>query len=143
MPSKITVKLDPSGRWSISLRINDTRDLRLNPTKKQVGIYLGMISLLTTSDREEVPNQNNLQKLHKRLRFPQKSLSRKAKGSNNCQKTRLKVARIHALIKDSRLDYTHKLTTQLIRENQTIVIEDLATSNMVKNHLLAIAISSC
>ena len=40
MPSKITVKLDPSGRWSISLRINDTRDLRLNPTKKQVGIDL-------------------------------------------------------------------------------------------------------
>ncbi|WP_375339932.1 transposase [Okeania sp. KiyG1] len=55
-----------------------------------------------------------------------KSLSRKTKGSNNYQKARLKVARIHAKIKDSRGDYTHKLTTQLIRENQTIVVEDLA-----------------
>jgi putative transposase len=71
----------------------------------------------------------------------QKSLSRKTKGSNNYQKTRLKVARIHTLIKDSRLDYTHKLTTQLIRENQTIVIEDLAGGKMVKNYLLARAIS--
>ena len=71
-------------------------------------------------------NPKNLQKLHKKLRYDQKSLSRKIKGSNNYQKTRLKVARIHALIKDSRLDYTHKLTTKLIRENQTIVIEDLA-----------------
>merc|ERR1739838_691311 len=71
-----------------------------------------------------------------------KNLSVSFKWSNNYQKTQIKVARIDALIKDSRLDYTHKLTTQLIRENQTIVIEDLATGNMVKNHLLARAISN-
>ncbi len=141
VPSTITVKLDPSGRWSVSLRVNDIRDLKLKPTKKQVGIDLGITSLLTTSDGEKVANPKNLQKLHKKLRLAQKSLSRRAKGSNNYQKARLKVARIHAKIKDSRLDYTHKLTTQLIRENQTIVVEDLAVTNMVKNHKLARAIS--
>ncbi|GFZ95496.1 transposase [Okeania sp. KiyG1] len=140
-PSTITVKLDPSGRWSVSLRVNDTRDLRLKPTNKQVGIDLGITSLLTTSDGEKVTNPKNINKLHKKLRLAQKSLKRKTKGSNNYQKARLILARIHAKIKDSRLDYTHKLTTQLIRENQTIVVEDLAVKNMLKNHKLAKAIS--
>ncbi|NEQ78597.1 MAG: IS200/IS605 family element transposase accessory protein TnpB [Okeania sp. SIO2C9] len=140
-PSTITVKLDPSGRWSVSLRVNDTRDLKLKPTKKLLGIDLGITSLVATSDGEKVANPKNLSKLHKKLRLAQKSLSRKTKGSNNYQKARLKVARIHAKIKDSRFDYTHKLTTQLIRENQTIVVEDLAVKNMVKNHKLARAIS--
>ncbi|MCL2926686.1 MAG: RNA-guided endonuclease TnpB family protein [Trichodesmium sp. St2_bin6] len=108
----------------------------------QVYIDLGINSLVTTSDGEKVVNPKNLQKLHKKLRRDQKSLSRKrGKKSNNYQKARLKIAKIHALIKDSRLDYTHKLTTQLIRENQTIVVEDLVAGNMVKNHKLARVIS--
>ncbi len=142
IPSTITVKLDSQSRWSVSLRVNDTRDLRLKSTKKQVGIDLGITSLVTTSDGEKVANPKNLQKLHKKLRLAQKSLDRKPdKKSNNYQKARLKVARIPAKIKDSRVDYTHKLTTQLIRENQTIVVEEMAVKNMVKNHKLARAIS--
>ncbi len=96
----------------MSVRINDTRDLKLKPVKKQVGIDLGITSLLTTSNGEKVANPKNIQKLHKKLRLAQKSLIRKTKGSNNYQKARLKVVCIHAKIKDSRLDYTHKLTTQ-------------------------------
>ncbi|GGA17470.1 RNA-guided endonuclease TnpB family protein [Okeania sp. KiyG1] len=141
VPSTITVKLDPSGRWSVSLRVNDPRDLKLNPVSKQVGIDLGITSLVTTSDGEKVTNPKNINKLHKKLRLAQKSLSRKTKGSNNYQKARLILAKIYAKIKDSRLDYIHKLTTQLIRENQTIVVEDLVVKNMVKNHKLARAIS--
>ena len=141
IPTTITVKLDPSSRWSVSVRINDTRDLKLKPVNKQIGIDLGITSLVTTSDGKKIANPKNLNKLHKKLRLAQKCLSRKTFGSNNYQKARLKVARIHAKIKDSRLDYTHKLTTQLIRENQTIVVEDLAVKNMVKNYKLARAIS--
>ncbi|GGA12498.1 hypothetical protein CYANOKiyG1_25670 [Okeania sp. KiyG1] len=125
----------------MSLRVNDPRNLKLKPVTKQIGIDLGITSLVTTSDGEKFANPKNLKKLHKKLRLAQKSLSRKTKGSNNYQKARLKVARIHAQIKDSRIDYTHKLTTQLIRENQTVVVEDLAVKNMVKNHKLAKAIS--
>ncbi|NEO56771.1 MAG: transposase, partial [Okeania sp. SIO3B5] len=132
VPSTITVKLDPCGRWSVSLRVNDTRNLLLKPVNKQIGIDLGITSLLTTSDGEKIANPKNFNKLYKKLRLAQKSLSRKTKGSNNYHKARLKVARIHAKIKDSRLDYTHKVTTQLIRENQTIVVEDLGVKNMVK-----------
>ncbi len=140
-PTTITVKLDPSNRWSVSLRFNDNRDLKLKPLKKRVGVDVGISSLIATSDGTKVNNPKYFNKLYKKLRLSQKSLSRKTKGSNNYQKARLKVAKIHAKIKDSRLDYTHKLTTQLIRENQTIVVEDLAVKNMVKNHKLARAIS--
>jgi putative transposase len=68
-------------------------------------------------------------------------LTRKEKGSANRAKARIKVARIHARIADRRRDHLHKLTTRLVRENQTIVIEDLTVRNMIKNHSLARAIS--
>ena len=68
-------------------------------------------------------------------------LSRKQKGSKNREKARIKVARIHAQITDSRKDHLHKLTTQLVRENQTIVVENLAVKNLVKNPTLSQAIS--
>ncbi|MDJ0516682.1 MAG: RNA-guided endonuclease TnpB family protein [Trichodesmium sp. MO_231.B1] len=140
-PTTITVKLDPSNRWYVSLRFNDNRDLKLKPLKKEIGVDVGISSLIATSNGTKVNNPKYFNKLYKKLRLSQKSLSRKTKGSNNYQKARLKVAKIHAKIKDSRLDYTHKLTTQLIRENQTIVVEDLAVKNMIKNHKLARAIS--
>ncbi len=70
-----------------------------------------------------------------------KNLSRKQKGSKNREKARIKVAKIHAQITDSRKDHLHKLTTQLVRENQTIVVENLAVKNMVKNPKLSQAIS--
>ncbi|NET17529.1 MAG: IS200/IS605 family element transposase accessory protein TnpB, partial [Okeania sp. SIO1H6] len=149
VPSTLTVKRGPSGRWSVSLRFNDPRNLKLDLLKKRVGVDVGISSLIATSDGTKVTNPKYFNKLYKKLRLAQKSLSRKTKGSNNYQKARLKVAGIHAKIKDSRLDYTHKLTyvanptapLQLIRENQTVVVEDLAVKNMVKNHKLARAIS--
>ncbi len=140
-PSTITVKRDPSGRWFVSLRINDPIDRKLKPIKKKIGIDLGISSLFTTSDGQKVANPKHFNKLYKKLRLAQKSLSRKVKGSNNREKARVKVARIQARIADARNDHTHKLTTQLIRENQTICVEDLAVKNMVKNHKLARVIS--
>ncbi|WP_202220241.1 transposase [Okeania sp. KiyG1] len=122
------------GRYSINLK---------TPTNRiKLGINLGISSLLTTSDGKKVANPKNLKKLHKKLRLAGKSMTRKTKGSHNYQKARLKVAWIHTKIKDSRLDYTHKLTyvanptapLQLIKRYQTIVVEDLAVKNMVKNH---------
>ena len=140
-PSTITVKLDPSGRWFVSLRIDDSTDRKLEPIKKSIGIDLGISSLLTTSDGQKVANPKHFNKLYKKLRLAQKSQLRKVQGSNNREKARVQVARIQARIADSRRDYTHKLTTQLIRENQTIVVEDLAVKNMFNNHKLARAIS--
>ncbi|WP_156093185.1 RNA-guided endonuclease InsQ/TnpB family protein [Planktothrix serta] len=140
-PSTITVKLDPSGRWFVSVRIDDPTDNKLEPTDKNLGIDLGISSLFTTSDGVKVANPKHFNQLHKKLRLAQKSLSRKTPGSKNREKARKKVARIHAQITDCRRDHTHKITTQLIRENQTIVVEDLAVGNLIKNPKLARAIS--
>jgi putative transposase len=102
---------------------------------------VGITSLIATSDGDKIANPKHFKKLRKKLKRKQKALTRKHKGSNNREKARAQVAKVHAQIIDARKDFLHKLTTQLIRENQTIVVEDLAIRNMVKNHKLAVAIS--
>lgn len=139
-PSTVTVKLSPSGRWSISLLV----DIEIEPlptSPNTVGIDLGITSLLALSTGEKIANPKGFKAKRAKLRRVQKALSRKQKGSNNRYKARLKVAKVHEQISDARKDFLHKLTTQLVRDNQTIVVEDLAVKNMVKNHKLALSIS--
>ena len=140
-PSTVTVKLEPSGRWFVSLLVDDRTIRPLPPIDKKVGIDVGISSLLSTSDGEKIANPKHFNKLYQKLKVAQKLLSRKTKGSNNRYKARLEVAKIHSLIKDARTDFLHKLTTSLVRENSLIAIEDLAIRNMVKNHKLARSIS--
>jgi putative transposase len=142
-PSTVTVKLDPAGRWFVSLLVDDPTIEPLPPTDKTVGLDAGLTSLITTSDGEKVVNPRHLGRRLKRLRLLQKSLSRKVKGSNNRYRARLKVARLQARIADSRRDHLHKLTTRLVQENQLIAVETLAVRNMVKNRSLARSISDC
>ncbi len=140
-PTTITVKVDPSGRWFVSLRIDGLTDEKLQPVDSAVGLDVGISSQVTLSTGEKIANPKAFDKYYQKLKRAQKSLSRKQKASRNRDKARLKVARIQAKISDSRKDHTHKLTTRLIRENQTIAVEDLAVKNMVKNPKLARAIS--
>ncbi len=140
-PSTVTVKLDPSGRWFVSILVKDLTVKPLPKTGKKVGIDVGVTSLIATSNGEKVTNPKHFNGLYQKLRRKQKALSRKTKGSNNRYKARLEVAKIHAQIKDSRTDFLHKLTTKLVKENDLIAIEDLAIKNMVKNPKLARAIS--
>ena len=139
-PSTITVKLDASGRFHVSLLV-DTQVEPLPKTDKSIGLDVGITSLIATSNGDKIANPKHFKRLRAKLKQVQKSLSRKQKGSNNRHKQRQKVAKVHAQITDSRKDFLHKLTTQLVNENQTIVVEDLAIKNMVKNHKLASAIS--
>ncbi len=139
-PSTITVKLSPSGRWSVSLLVNVEIEA-LPASGSQVGIDLGITSLLALSTGEKIANPKGFKAKYRKLRRAQKALSRKQKGSNNRHKARLKVAKVHQEIVDARKDNLHKLTTRLVRENQTIAVEDLAVKNMVKNRKLALAIS--
>ena len=140
-PSTITVKLEPSGRWTVSLLVDDLTIQPLPSIDKAVGLDAGITSLITTSDGEKVANPKHFAKGFKRLRKAQKALSRKQKGSLNQGKARRKVAKVHAQIRDARQDFLHKMTTRLVRENQTIVAESLAVKNMVKNRKLAKSIS--
>ncbi|MEV7524444.1 RNA-guided endonuclease TnpB family protein [Streptomyces sp. NPDC091371] len=106
-----------------------------------VGIDVGLTALVTLSTGEKVPNPRHERRDRERLARAQRALSRKEKGSRNRAKGRTRVARIHARIADRRHDHLHKLSTRLVRENQTLVIEDLTVTNMLKNHMLARAIT--
>lgn len=138
-PSTITVKLSPSGRWTVALLV-DVEIKPLPESPNSIGIDLGITSLIATSTGEKVANPSCFKAKRAKLRRVQKALSRKKKGSNNRGKARLKVAKIHQGISDARNDFLHKLTTRLVRENQTIAVEDLTAKNMVKNRKLALSI---
>ena len=139
-PSTVTVSRDSAGRWFVSLLCEDTIE-PAPATGNTVGIDAGLTHLVTLSTGEKVANPRHERGDRKRLARAQRELARKEKGSANRAKARLAVARVHARIADRRRDTLHKLSTRLVRENQTIVIEDLAVRNMVKNHSLARAVS--
>ncbi|WP_095849911.1 RNA-guided endonuclease InsQ/TnpB family protein [Streptomyces sp. Ag82_O1-15] len=141
-PSTVTVSQDSAGRWFVSLLCEDPSVKPLPATGQAVGVDVGLNHLLTLSTGEKITNPRHERRDRAALAKAQRNLARKARGdSANRRKARLKAAKIHARIADRRRDTLHKLTTRLVRENQTIVIEDLTVRNMVKNRKLARAIS--
>ena len=140
-PTTVTVSRDAAGRWFVSVICDDPTVRPLPPNDTAVGVDVGLDRLLTLSTGERIANPRHERRDRSRLAKAQRELSRKAKGSANREKARRKVARIYARITDRRRDYLHKLTTRLVRENQTLVIEDLTVRNMIRNANLARAIS--
>lgn len=139
-PRQCTVKLTPSGEWHISF-LCDVEIGRLPLTSKRVGLDMGITSLVTTSDGEKVTGPKPSKVYRRELATAQRRAARKQKGSKRSLRAKRKVARLHQKISDIRKDQLHKLTTRLVRENQSIAIEDLAVRNMLKNHCLAGSIS--
>lgn len=136
-----TVSQNPSGKYFVALCCTDVDMKPLPPTGAVVGIDMGLKAFATTSDGAEYPNHKYLTKNQKKLAKFQRKLSRKSKGSNRREKARIQVARLHEHIANQRRDMLHNLSTNLVRNYDLIAIEDLAPSNMVKNHKLAKAIS--
>ena len=139
-PSTVTVSRDAAGRWFVSLLCACPVE-PYRPSDAVVGIDAGITSLVTFSTGEKIANPRYERQDRARLARAQRRLSRKATGSANREKARVKVARVQARITDRRRDFLHKLTTRLARENQAVVIEDLNVRNMTRNHFLARAIS--
>ncbi|MGW0391570.1 RNA-guided endonuclease InsQ/TnpB family protein [Streptomyces sp. NPDC003042] len=139
-PTTVTVSQDSAGRCFVSLLCEDT-PAPMPATTSAVGIDAGLTALVTLSTGEKVTNPKYERRDRARLARAQRALARKQKGSSNRAKARTRVARIYARIADRRRDHLHKLTTRLVRENQTLVIEDLTVRNMLKNHKLAGAIN--
>ncbi|RXI59002.1 transposase, partial [Clostridium tetani] len=135
-----TISKTPTNKYYVSILV-DTENFILPKIDKKIGIDLGIKEFAITSDGEFFSNPKWLRRSEKRLRKLQKDLSRKKKGSNNRKKARLKVAKLHEKIANQRADFLNKLSIKLIRENQSIVIEDLKVKNMQQNHKLAKAIS--
>jgi putative transposase len=141
VPSTVTVSRDATGRWFVSLLCEDPEVKPLPITDSVVGIDAGIDHLMVLSSGEKIANPRHEGRARLALVKAQRRLGRKQAGSNNRARARLKLARVHARVADRRTDHLHKITTRLVRENQTLVIEDLLVSNMVRNRRLARSIS--
>ncbi len=140
----VTVSRSVTNKYFVSILTDNKQEL---PTKKPisestaVGLDLGIKDFVTMSDGKKFENKDFFKSTQRQLRVAQRSLSRKKKGSNHYIKQKMVVALIHEHIRNQRQDYLHKISSYLIQSYDTICLEDLAVSNMVKNHNLARAIS--
>ena len=136
----VTVSRNSIGKYYVSVCCEV--DIKpLDTCENQIGIDLGLTHLLTDNSGNKVKNHKYLHKYENKLKRAQRQLSRKQKGSNNRNRQRIEVAKLHEKITNCRNDFLHKVSTDLIRNNQIICIEDLGTKNMLKNHKLAKHIS--
>lgn len=132
-----TVSQVPSGKYFVSLCCTDVDIEPLPKTGAIVGVDLGIKALAKTSDGVTYPNNKYLYKSDKKLRRLSRNLSRKKKGSNNYEKARIRKARLEEHIANQRRDAIQKATTDLIRSNDVICLENLKTKGMMRNHHLA------
>lgn len=138
-----TVSRTPTGKYFISILV-ETEDTIPNKApideNKAVGVDLGIKTFATLSDGTEIQNPKYLNKALKKLKRLQRSVSRKKKGSNSRKKAVKLLARQYEKVTNKRKDFLHKTTKYLIDHYDTICLETLSASNMVKNHRLAQAI---
>ncbi|WP_276313851.1 RNA-guided endonuclease InsQ/TnpB family protein [Solihabitans fulvus] len=139
-PSTVTVSRDAAGRWHVSILVDASIE-HLPGNQRAVGVDVGITTLLALPTGEKIVNPKPEKRDRARLAWVQRAAARKQKGSNNRAKANRRAARVHTRIADRRRDFLHKVSTRLVRENQTIVIEDLPVRNLVRNHCLARAIS--
>ena len=145
-----TISRTPSGKYYVSLLVKTIATL-LPKTHSNIGIDLGLTDFIVLSDGSKVANPKFLSKLQDKLARAQKILAkrravaelanRKLSDSRNYQKQKFKVAKVYEQITNSRTDFLHKLSFNLIKNHDVIAIEDLNIKGMVKNHKLAKAIS--
>ena len=140
----VTVSKTVTNKYFVSILVDTKQEL---PIKKQiseptsVGLDLGIKDFVITSDGKKFENKDFFKSAQTQLRVAQRSLSRKTKGSSHYKKQKMIVALLHEKIRNQRQDYLHKISKYLVDNYDTICLEDLAVSNMVKNHCLARAIS--
>lgn len=139
-----TISFTPTGKYFVSILCDTEKETPSKPKVTEgnsVGIDLGIKYFAVTSEGEVIQNNRFLKKNIDRLKILQRRASKKQKGSNNRKKANKRVAILHEKIANQRKDFLHKVSSRLVSENQTICLENLSVSNMIKNHNLAQAIS--
>lgn len=132
-----TISRTPTGKYFVSIGCADVPKKPLPDNGCAIGIDLGVKSLAVCSDGTVIENERHYGRSMRRLAREQRRLSRKRRGSKNYQKQRVKVARVHERIANSRKDHIHKATTAIVDENQVVCVEDLNAKGMMSNHKLA------
>lgn len=135
----VTVSKMPDGRYYASLLMDDgVENPVANKNGKAIGIDLGLLDFVVTSEGSKYQNPQHIKKYERNLKRKQRKLSRKKdKTTNRRRKAKLAVAKVHAKTARVREDFRHKLSRKIVDENQIIVVENLAVKNMMKNHNLA------
>ena len=128
---RATISKTPTGKYFVSI-LTEQEYIPVNKTNKSIGIDLGIKDFLVLSDGTKIKNHRFTKHYERVLTLNQKYLSRKTKGSNRYEKQRLKVARIHEKITNSRMDLIHKITNILIHNFDIIYLEDLNIKGMSK-----------
>lgn len=139
--NNVTVERTSTGKYFVVLNVDFEPEFRPN-AGCMIGIDVGIKEFYSDSNGNTVSNPKYLEKSQRKLNREQRRLSRKQKGSNNRNKQRIKVAKVHEKITNQRNDFLQKQSTMLVSENQTICIEDLNVKGMVRNHKLAKSIAS-
>lgn len=139
--NNVTIERTPTGKYFVVLNV-DFEPIPMPNNGGSIGIDVGIKEFYSDSNGNVVNNPKHLEKSMRKLVREQRKLSRKQKDSNNRNKQRVKVALVHEKIKNQRNDFLQKQSTMLVRENQTICIEDLNVKGMVRNHKLAKSIAS-
>jgi len=139
--NNVTIEHTPTGKYFAVLNVDFEPQPMLNQGGS-IGIDVGIKEFYSDSNKNTVSNPKYLEKSMRKLIREQRKLSRKEKGSSNRNKQRIKVALVHEKITNQRNDFLQQQSTMLIRENQTICIEDLKVKNMMRNHKLAQHIGS-
>ena len=142
-PTMVIVSREPDGRWYVTFAVDASEPEPLPSAGRAVGVDLGITSFAVTSHGERIANARHLERRARNLARYQRRLARCQRGSANRAKAKAKVARAHRKVRNARADFLHRTTTQLVRGNDLIAIEDLAVKNMVRNRCLARAISGC
>ncbi len=138
---KVSITKTSSGKYFVSVFTEEEYVAPLKKTCKSVGVDMGLKNLLITSEGETFKNNRYTRRYESKLTKAQRHLSRKKKGSRGFENQRLKVAKLHEKIANSRADYLHKCSISLIRRYDTICIEDLNVKGMKRNHRLSKSIS--
>ncbi|MGV9808333.1 RNA-guided endonuclease InsQ/TnpB family protein [Micromonospora chersina] len=134
-PSSVAIIRDAAGRYFASFVVTLGTDETLPPVDSEVGIDLGLTHFAVLSDGTKVAAPKFLRRAARKLKRLQRDLSRKQKGSNRRKTAVVKVARAHARVADTRRDWQHKLSTQIIRENQAVYVEDLCVVGLGRTRL--------
>ena len=138
----VTLRRMGSGRYFLSVLVEDDRIQPLPPVENEVGIDLGVKDCATTSDGVKFENPRALARYEEQIKRWQRIKSRRVKGSNRRRKAIARISRLHEKVANIRNDFRHKATTRIVRENQVVYVEDLNVSGMVKNHKLAKSVSN-
>jgi putative transposase len=130
----LTISKTKTNKYFVSFIVEEDFIPKVKKTNKNVGIDLGLIDLMTFSNGKKISNPRIAKKYRKKLEYQQRQHSKKTKKGKNRERARVKLARTYEKIHNIKMDYSHKLTTDIIKNHDIICMEDLSITNMMKDH---------